>query len=229
MEQATPHQRTLEHEIVRVGRLLYERGLIVAGDGNISARLGPNRVLMTPAGLCKGMLEPRDLVIVDLEGSLIRGAPGRRPSTERTLHLLLYQARPDVQAVVHAHPPTAIAATMAGVSMNTEWLPETILTLGAIPTAPYALTGTAEMYEAIEPFVAEHDALLLSHHGALTMGATLAEALGRMEQVEHSARILLAAYQFGGVQPLPPTRIYELRALRQQMRARRTATENTPG
>jgi L-fuculose-phosphate aldolase len=85
------------------------------------------------------------------------------------------------------------------------------------------------MYEAIEPFVAEHDALLLSHHGALTMGATLAEALGRMEQVEHSARILLAAYQFGGVQPLPPTRIYELRALRQQMRARRTATENTPG
>jgi L-fuculose-phosphate aldolase len=227
MEQ-TPHQRTLEHEIVRLGRLLYERGLIVAGDGNISVRLGPNRVLMTPAGLCKGRLAPRDMVVVDLDGNLIRGAPGRRPSTERTLHLLLYQARTDVQAVVHAHPPTAVAATLAGVSMNTEWLPETILTLGAIPTAPYALTGTAEMYEAIEPFVADHDALLLSHHGALTVGATLDEALGRMEQVEHSARILLAAHQFGGVQPLPPTRVHELRSLREQMRARRTETEATP-
>jgi L-fuculose-phosphate aldolase len=227
MEQVYPHQRTLEHEIARVGRLLYERGLIVAGDGNISARLGPNRVLMTPAGLCKGRLEPRDMVVVDLEGALIRSAPDRRPSTERTLHLLLYQARPDVQAVVHAHPPTAVAATMAGVSMNTEWLPETILTLGAIPTAPYALTGTAEMYEAIEPFVAEHDALLLSHHGALTVGTTLAEALGRMEQVEHSARILLAAHQFGGVRPLPPTRVYELRSLREQMRARRANEEHS--
>jgi L-fuculose-phosphate aldolase len=184
---------------------------------------------MTPAGLCKGMLAPRDMVVVDLEGTLIRGAPGRRPSTERLLHLLLYQARADVQAVVHAHPPTAVAATMAGVSMDTEWLPETILTLGAIPTAPYALTGTPEMYEAIAPFVEEHDALLLSHHGALTMGATLAEALGRMEQVEHSARILLAAHQFGGVRPLPPGRVAELRALRQQMQARRIAPETPRG
>jgi L-fuculose-phosphate aldolase len=207
---------TLAQDIVRTGRLLYSQGLIVAGDGNISVRLDGQRVLITPAGLCKGMLEPEDMVVVDLDDRLLESPRGHRQSSERLLHLLVYRARPDVQAVVHAHPPTAVAATLAGVSMNTEWLPETILTLGSIPTAPYALTGTSEMFEAIEPFIPQHQAILLSHHGALTVGTTLQEAFGRMEQVEHSAKILLAAHQFGGVQPLPAERVEQLRALRQQ-------------
>ncbi len=206
----------LEQEIVRSGRLLYEHGLIVAGDGNISARMSGDLILMTPAGMCKGLLQPADLVVVDLDGNMLQGAPQRRPSTERILHLMIYRARADVQAVVHAHPPTAVAATLAGVSMNTEWLPETVLTLGAVPTAPYALTGTVEMFEAVEPFIAEHQAILLSHHGALTVGDTVEQAHMRMEQVEHSARILLAAHQFGGVQPLSSERIAQLRTLRQR-------------
>lgn len=202
--------------MVAAGRLLYERGLIVAGDGNISARLEAERILMTPAGLCKGRLAPHDLVETDLQGTLLHGTPGRRPSTERILHLMVYQARPDVQAVVHAHPPTAVAATLAGVGMDTEWLPETVLTLGTIPTAPYALTGTREMFEAVEPLLPDHNAMLLSHHGALTLGRSIQEALDRMEQVEHSARILLAARQFGPLQPLPPERLAQLRALRER-------------
>lgn len=213
---ATEHQ--LRAAIVEVGRWLYERGLIVAGDGNISARLSGDTVLITPAGLCKGWLGSEDLVVVDLEGRLLRSSGGRRQSTEQLLHLEVYRARPDVQAVVHAHPPVAVAATLAGVPMDQPWLPETILTLGAVPTAPYALTGTIEMFEAIAPLIPDHDAILLSHHGALTVGATVQQAFMRMEQLEHSARILLAARQFGSIQPLPPERIAQLDALRLQAR-----------
>jgi L-fuculose-phosphate aldolase len=208
----TPMEQALRHEIVGVGRLLYERGLIVAGDGNISARLGDDLIVTTPSGACKGMLDPADMVVVDLDGRVQGG--GGKPSSELQMHLAVYQSRTDVQAVVHAHPPTAVACTLAGVRMDTCVLPEVILTLGAVPTAPFALTGTREMYEAIAPFLPHHNAILLTHHGALTVGPTLQRAFMRMEQVEHTAKILLAAHQLGGAQPLPPERLAQLDALR---------------
>lgn len=215
------HQQALQDylaaEIVRIGQLLYEQRLIVAGDGNISVRLDNDLILMTPAGLCKGMLTPDDMVVVDLDGHLVQSLKGRTQSTEQLLHLLVYKARPDVQSVVHAHPPTAVAATMAGVSMATELLPETVLTLGTIPTAPYALTGTPEVFESVAPFIQDHNAILLSHHGALTVGGNLQRAFMRMEQIEHAARILLAAHLFGGAQPLPGERLEQLRALREKL------------
>jgi L-fuculose-phosphate aldolase len=163
------------------------------------------------------MLMPDDMVVVDLEGRLVQSIKGHRQSTEQLLHLMVYKARPDVQAVIHAHPPTAVAATMAGVSMATELLPETILTLGAIPTAPYALTGTPEVFESVAPYIPDHNAMLLSHHGALAVGSNLQRAFMRMEQVEHAARILLAAHQFGGAQQLPAERLEQLRALRERL------------
>jgi L-fuculose-phosphate aldolase len=206
------YEDNLRREIAWVGRLLYERGLIVAGDGNISARLTPDLVLTTPSGACKGMLDPADMVVVDLDGR-VRGE-GRKPSTELQMHLAVYANRPDVQAVVHAHPPIAVACTLAGVRMDQCVLPEVIITLGAVPTAPFAMTGTREMYEAIAPFLPYHNALLLTHHGALTVGNTLMQAFHRMEQVEHSAKILLAAHQLGGARPLPPERLAQLDALR---------------
>ena len=206
------NEETLRHEIVRVGRLLYERGLIVAGDGNISARLDGGLVLTTPSGSCKGMLDPADMVVVDLDGRP-RGE-GRRPSSELQMHLAVYRSRPDVQAVVHAHPPIAVACTLAGVRMDECVLPEVILTLGAVPTAPFALTGTIEMFDAIAPFLPHHNAILLTHHGALTVGDTPLRAFMRMEQVEHTARILLAAHQLGGARPLPPERLAQLDELR---------------
>ena len=203
----------LREQIVDVGRRLYDRGLIVAGDGNISARLNPEQILITPAGLCKGMLSPADLVVLSLHDELIRAAPGRRQSSERLLHLHVYARRLDVMACVHAHPPVAVAATLAGVSMADPILPEVMLALGPVPTAPYALTGTAEMGHAIDPYIANHQALLLSHHGALTFGQNPLQAFMRMEQIEHSARILLAAHQFGGAIRLPAERIEELTTL----------------
>jgi len=208
----TSDQALLRQGIVRVGRLLYERGLIVAGDGNISARLSDELILTTPSGACKGMLDPADLVVVDLEGR-VRGEGGK-PSTELQMHLAVYQNRPDVQAVVHAHPPTAVACTLAGVHLDQCVLPEAIITLGAVPTAPFALTGTREMYDALAPFLPYHNAILLTHHGALTVGRELMQAFHRMEQVEHSAKILMAAQQLGGARPLPAERLAQLDALR---------------
>lgn len=213
-------EHALRHTIVAVGRRLYERGLIVAGDGNISARLPDGSVLITPAGLCKGELAPEDMVVVSLEGELLRAAPGRRQSSEQLLHLHAFRHRPDVLACVHAHPPTAVAATLAGVSMAEPLLPEAVLALGPIPTAPYALTGTAAMGEAIEPLLPGSAAILLSHHGAITFGSSLEEAFQRMEQVEHCAKILLSARLFGGARPLPAERIAEITALRERQRAR---------
>jgi L-fuculose-phosphate aldolase len=205
-------EHILRHEIVRIGRLLYERGLIVARDGNISARLGDELIITTPSGACKGMLESEELVIVDLEGQA--QGDDRRPSSELQMHLAVYQHRPDVQAVVHAHPPIAVACTLAGVRMDEPLLPETIIALGAVPTARYALAGTREMYEAIAPLLPHHNAILLTHHGALTVGKSLMQAFHRMEHVEHCAKILLAAHQLGGARPLPPEQLAQLDDLR---------------
>jgi L-fuculose-phosphate aldolase len=206
------NEETLRREIVRIGWMLYDRALIVAGDGNISVRIAPDLLLTTPSGACKGMLEPEDMVVVDLEGR-VQGE-GRRPSSELLMHLAVYAARPDVQAVVHAHPPIAVACTLAGVRMDECVLPEAIITLGAVPTAAFSMTGTHEMCDAIAPFLPFHNAILLTHHGALTVGATLMQAFHRMEQVEHSAKILMAAQQLGGARRLPPERLAQLDALR---------------
>ncbi len=129
-QSMTDIEATLRAEMVMCGRLLYERGLIVAGDGNLSARLPDGSILMTPAGLAKGMLTVDDLVVVDNEGRLVRGAPGRQPSSERYLHLFVLARRPDVMACIHAHPPTAVGATLAGVSLAEPLLPEALIALG---------------------------------------------------------------------------------------------------
>lgn len=197
-----------------VGKRLYAERLVVAWDGNMSVRLDATRLLATPAGACKGDLAPEDLVIVDLDGALLAGS--RPPSSEIKLHLAAYRARADVRAVVHAHPPTAVALTLAGIGLDTRLLPELVLTLGEVPTAPYALTGTAEVPASLAPFLPGHNAVLLSHHGALTLGSNLWQAFYRMEQIEHGARIIALARQLGTPQPLPAARLAELDKLRIQ-------------
>lgn len=205
-------------ELCHVGRLLYERGLIGGTDGNLSVRLPDGNILITAAGMSKAWMVPADGVVVNLDGELLRASGERRPSSEQVLHLEIYRHRPDVRAVVHAHPPTAVGATLAGVSMENAWdracLPEVLLYLGRLPTAAYALTGTPEMFEAIRPLIAKSDAMLLSHHGALTVGRDLMQAFLRMDQIEHAAKILLSGHLFGGVVGLPPERTAEIKALR---------------
>lgn len=196
----TAEERALRTAIVRVCVRLWERGLIAGPDGNVSCRLGDGRVLVTPGGASKRDVHEDDLVIVTMDGA---PAAGRQsPSSEIAMHLAIYAARPDVGAVVHAHPPTATGFAVAGETIPDRVLPEVICQMGAVAPVPYFTPGTGEVARAFAPFLADHDAFLMANHGATTVGATLDEAHRRMESLEHAARIVLTARLLGRVTPL---------------------------
>jgi len=181
-------------------RQLAAGGLIAGRDGNLSVRLGPDRVLVTPSGLIKSLLSAGDMVEVGLAGRKRRGR--RNPTSELDLHLRILTRRPDVGAVVHAHPPAATGFAVAGEEIPANLLPELIFLVGRVPIVPYGTPGTPELGDRVEPYLAEHDALLLANHGAVTMGRTLDQAWIRMETLEHAARIIMAARAIGQPQPL---------------------------
>jgi L-fuculose-phosphate aldolase len=213
----TEHE--LRQEMLRVGRLLWERGYVAATDGNLSARLGADRLLVTASGLSKGFMTADDLVVLDLDGEPLasyRGR-GRQASSEIAMHLEVYRQRRDVHAVVHAHPPMATAFSIAGVSLARCVIPEVIVTLGGIPTTGYATPGTTEVPGTIRQAICDYDALILTHHGSLTVGSTLWEAYLRLEKVEHTAQITLAAHQLGRVNTLSPEAVDKLLAKRQAL------------
>jgi L-fuculose-phosphate aldolase len=190
----------VRQEIVAVCRRLYEKGLIAGPDGNISVRLSAGSILITPAALSKVDVTTDDLVEVSMDGVRISGY--REPSSEVHLHVRLYTRRPDVQAVVHAHPPTATGFAVAGEGFESYVLPELVYQMGRVPLVPYATPGTPAVADAFEPFIAGHDAFLMANHGATTTGPSLLIAHQRMESVEHSARILLTARLLGRVTEL---------------------------
>jgi L-fuculose-phosphate aldolase len=200
-------------ELVRVCRRLYERGLIAGPDGNVSVRIADDAVLVTPSGLSKVDVTPVDLVVVDLEGEVVTGS--RPPSSELRMHLQIYETRPDVKAVVHAHPPMATALAVAGLDLMAPVLPEVILQMNEVPLVPYATPGSATLAQAIIPYVRDHDAFLMANHGATTLGATLALAHQRMESLEHAARILCAARALGSPRNLTAQEVRELLASRE--------------
>ena len=188
--------RALGEELCQVCRLLYRRGYVVGHDGNVSLRLGGDRILITPSGVSKGRVEPEMLVVCDLQGQVLSG--DRYPSSELAMHLLLYQERPDVNGVVHAHPPAATAFAICRRPLGERYLTETVSGLGEVPVAPFAMPSTQEVPESIRPFAADHSAVLLANHGALTWGKTLWEAFDRMETVEQTANIYARVHQLGG-------------------------------
>jgi L-fuculose-phosphate aldolase len=194
------------------GRWLYEHGYIVALEGNLSVRLDGSRVLTTPTCMNKGMLAPEDLVITDLDGRQLDGS--RRCSSELAVHLLFYRMRPDVQAICHAHPPTATGFAVSGRGLDQALLPEVIVGLGQVPLVRYATPGTPEVSAAVEPFVPHYDAVLLANHGALTCGPDLLTAFFRMETIEHSAKIILAAEIAGEPKLLSSREVAKLMAAR---------------
>ena len=212
-------EHDLRQEMVRVGRLLWERGYVAATDGNLSARLPSDRLLVTASGLSKGFLSDEDLVVMRLDGELVASyrGKGQRPSSEISMHLEVYRQRPDVNAVVHAHPPLATAFSIADVSLARCVIPEVIVTLGGIPTAEYATPGTPEVSTSIRQAIQGYDAIILSHHGSLTVGSTLWEAYLRLEKVEHTAAITLAAHQLGRVKALSPQAVEKLAQKRREL------------
>lgn len=207
----------VRHDIVSVCRHMYEKGFLAATDGNVSARLG-DRLLVTPSGVSKGHMAPHDLIVTDLEGNRLEGTS--LPSSELAMHLAAYRARPEVQAVVHGHPPRAIAFTVAGVPLPARILPEVVVTLGGdIPTVPYTTPTTEEVPRALGPYFERHDAVMMEWHGAVCLGPDVWEAYYKLEKLEHLCEVGLFAQQLGGWRELSEAQLGPLMAIRARMLA----------
>jgi L-fuculose-phosphate aldolase len=205
-------ESALRADIVEVGRRMYARGYTASNDGNISVRLGPDRLLMTPKSVCKGFMTPDMMCITDLEGRKLQG--DRDPSSEMLMHLEVYRQRADVQAVVHAHPPTATGFAVAGIPLDRAVLAEVLTTLGSIPIAEYATPSTKELPLAVRKYIKAYDGMLLANHGALTVGGDLYGAYYKMETIEHFAKISLVARLLGRENLLSREEVTRLQELR---------------
>lgn len=205
----------INQDIIEFGGRLYDKGFIVATEGNISCRLEDNRILATVSNVNKGHLTPSDLVILDRDGNPLE--TDKQPSTEIKMHLKVYQSRSDVKAVIHAHPPYVISLSLAGVSLDQPYLPESAVLLGAVPTVPYARPSTGQVPQSIAPYLRKTDILILERHGSLTLGSTLRDAYHKLEILEHTARILWQARQLGSLRPIDSREVQELTKLREEV------------
>ncbi len=205
----------LKEEICEVGRRLYQRGFIAAMEGNLSVRISDNELLATPTGVCKGYLTPDMIVTCDLNGKQLAGK--LRVSTEILMHLSVYNVRPEVKAVVHAHPPKSTGFAVAGVPLNRAVLAEVVVTLGCIPLAEYGTPSTPELAKSVERLVRMSDGILLSNHGAMTVGNDLLDAFYKMEIIEHFAEISLISRILGGERLLPREEVSRLLSLRKKV------------
>jgi L-fuculose-phosphate aldolase len=196
-------------KLVAVCRDLYAHGFVTASDGNVSSRLPNGNILATPTSLNKGRVVESDLVEVTVDGVIVR--EGRAPSTELGMHLYIYRQRPDVHAVVHAHPTYATGFAAAHIPLDKPLLPEVILGLGPIPLATFAVTSTQEVADSIAPYVQSSSAILLANHGVVTFGKDLDDAYFKMEKVEHAAHITFVARMLGGEKVLAGEEVKRLK------------------
>jgi L-fuculose-phosphate aldolase len=205
-------EERLRADIVEIGRRLHARGYVASNDGNVSVRLDGDRLLTTPTGVSKGFMTPDMLVTTDMSGRKLTG--DRNPSSEILMHLAVYEHRPEIKAVVHAHPPTATGFAVAGIPLDRAVLAEVVTTLGSIPIAEYGTPSTSELADAVRQYIRSHDGVLLANHGALTVADALFPAYYKMETVEHFARISLVARQLGGERLLSREEVGRLQGLR---------------
>ena len=205
----TPESQ-LRQAILECGRICYERGLMTSNDGNISIRLDSTRVLITAAGVCKGRMEAGDILTIDMNGQVIISWKGLYPSSETPMHLEVYKQRPDIYAVIHAHPMYATTLTVANQTFPDDILPEVALTLRKVPITAYATPSSHQDAEVVRPLIRNHDALLLRQHGSLTVGRDLNQALIHLERLEHVAQVFWHAQMLGTVTRIPPTELERL-------------------
>ncbi|HEX4065808.1 MAG TPA: class II aldolase/adducin family protein [Acidobacteriaceae bacterium] len=213
-DRTLPDGNDPRRDIIRFGRWLYRLGFAPGTAGNLSVRLDDETFLVTPTGVSKYLLRRRDIVRVDGEGRLLEGT--RRPTSELGMHIAFYRLRPDVHAVIHAHPPIATAFACAGRALDELICQEAAMTLGPVPLARYATTGTDEVAASLRPLIPGHEAVLLANHGAVTCGSSLADAFFRMETLEHLAQIRLAAEQLGACRTLEQEQMDRLRRARER-------------
>ena len=212
---ATLSEGALRRAICDAGRVLYERGLIGPTDGNFSARLGERYLLCTPSATHKGELRPDELVKLTLDGRVVGGG---KPSSELKMHLAIYSLRPDVNTIVHAHPPCAVGLTVAGVSLEVPVVPEILFALGAVPNVPYSSPTTSDVPEAIAPILRRCDAFMMARHGSVVLSDSLKDGVMKTEIIEHTAKITLAAKIAGSASPLPTAEVQKLLKLANEAR-----------
>ncbi len=216
----------LRQLIAEFSHLTYQKGYLASTDGNLSARMPDGTVICTPTIINKGFVRPEDSVVVDLEGRHVRGE--RKASSEIAMHTLIYKLRPDINAVVHCHPPCATAYAAAGIPLNKALISEVVLALGCIPLAEYGTPGTPELTDRLEPYVANYDALLMANHGVVTYGADMMEAYNRMDTVEHFAKISVNTRILGKEQLLSSEDVEKLWVQRQKYFGLETSDEARP-
>ncbi len=193
----------LKKMICEIGKRVWTRGYVAANDGNISVKMNDKEVLTTPTGVSKGFMTPDMIIKIDLNGKVLSGNSKFRPSSEAKMHLDVYDQRPDVKSVLHAHPPYCTSFAVANIPLNKCVLPEAIIVIGSVPIAEYGLPSTDELPDAIRPHLQKSEAILMQNHGALTLGPDLLTAYHRMETLEHTAHIVHLARQLGNVNVLP--------------------------
>lgn len=193
------NDREARKEILNIGKRMYERGFVSANDGNISIRVGENRIWVTPTGVSKGYMTEDELVCLDLDGTILEGTA--RPSSETKMHLRIYRENPVVQAVVHAHPIISTAFSIARIPLDVALMTESVVGLGVVPVAPYATTGSQAVPDSVAPYCRDYHAVLLANHGALTWGETPMQAWYRMESLECCAAVMQQLGHLEGRKP----------------------------
>lgn len=206
-------ERLIREEIIKIATMLHHKNMLAACDGNISYRYDDNTILITPSGKPKFLLVEEDIAIIDMNGKVIKG----KPSSEMLMHLEVYKMRVDARAVIHAHPPTAVAYSIA--HPTAEEIPgksfsELILAIGKLPIVPFQMPGSLEMGTALHPYIKNSKVMVLARHGAISFGEDLIEAYIGMERLEHSCEILLKAKSFGAVTELEEQIIEQLYSMR---------------
>jgi L-fuculose-phosphate aldolase len=204
----SPQEQEFRQTIVEIGRFMHQKSWVAANDGNVSVKLNAEEILCTPTGMSKGLMKPEDMIVVDRKGNKIRGQ--RERTSEILLHLAIYDHRPDINAVVHAHPPVATGFAVAGRALDQATMPEVVVSFGCIPLAEYGLPGTPAIIDPMLPYIPQYDAILMGNHGAVAYGADLWQAYFKMETVEHVARITMVANVLGGPQLLNREQVKQL-------------------
>jgi len=207
-----PSDAQLIDELLDVCHRLHRAGMVAANDGNVSALCEDGNLITSVTNVSKGAMTARHVVKVNFQGQPLEKE--KKPSSELPMHLAIYRDRPDIRAVVHAHPIYATGFAAAGLALDRCVLPEIVMTLGSIPLAEYGTPSTDEVPEAVSKWIGKADAVLLSNHGAVTVGASLMEAFYKMERIEHYAKICFIARQLGGERVLSPQDVQKLYQLR---------------
>ncbi len=214
MAIAIANEFKIKQQLCDIGYKIWLKGFCAGNEGNHSFRLGPNRFLCTPTGISKGFLKPDDICVVDGNGKQISGR--RKRTSEFLLHAQIYAARPDVNAVIHSHPPHATAFAVAGVDLPTCIHPEAEVFLGPVKTAKYVTPGDTRLGESIMPYVKDSNTIILANHGVVCFHAELEQCYYQLEIVDAYSRILLLAKQLGSVNPLNSNEMVELIQLKKK-------------